>query len=182
MKAVVLLCLSLVGTAYGGQCPESVSVTTSSNNPKFGGSCQVYKRGESPCTTDSTMLGESVGWITVVLIGPLFCGIAVLLTVYQFRALGLRQSSEMFNTAGRSLGPGLTASTIVSKWTWAASLLMSSNMGWTVGLSGPFWYLGTNQGFLFFPGGAPPRPDPPFEWAWRPPGSSSCDTRKNVFM
>merc|ERR1719159_1626835 len=50
------------------------------------------------------------------------------------------QSSEQFNTAGRNVGPGLTAAVIVSQWTWAATLLMSSNMGWRVGVSGPFWY------------------------------------------
>ena len=32
------------------------------------------------------------------------------------------------------------AQVIVSQWTWAATLLMSSNMGWRVGVSGPFWY------------------------------------------
>merc|ERR1712193_10759 len=54
--------------------------------------------------------------------------------------LGTAQSSEQFNTAGRNVGPGLTAAVIVSQWTWAATLLMSSNMGWCVGISGPFWY------------------------------------------
>jgi len=49
-------------------------------------------------------------------------------------------SSEQFNTAGRNVGVGLTAAVIVSQWTWAATLLMSSNMGWRVGISGPFWY------------------------------------------
>merc|ERR1719353_607720 len=53
---------------------------------------------------------------------------------------GRKMSSEMFNTAGREVGIGLTAAVIVSQWTWAATLLMSSNMGWRVGISGPFWY------------------------------------------
>merc|ERR1719353_291698 len=53
---------------------------------------------------------------------------------------GRKMSSEMFNTAGREVGIGLTAAVIVSQWTWAATLLMSSNMGFTVGVSGPFWY------------------------------------------
>merc|ERR1712100_868813 len=54
--------------------------------------------------------------------------------------MGTSMSSEQFNTAGRNVGPGLTAAVIVSQWTWAATLLMSSNMGWRVGISGPFWY------------------------------------------
>ena len=36
--------------------------------------------------------------------------------------------------------PGLTAAVIVSQWTWTATLLMPSNIGWRVGVSGPFWY------------------------------------------
>jgi SSS family transporter len=35
---------------------------------------------------------------------------------------------------------GLTASVIVSQWTWAATLLQSSNVAWKYGISGPFWY------------------------------------------
>lgn len=35
---------------------------------------------------------------------------------------------------------GLTASVIVSQWTWAATLLQSSNVAWQYGVSGPFWY------------------------------------------
>jgi SSS family transporter len=34
----------------------------------------------------------------------------------------------------------LTASVIVSQWTWAATLLQSSNVAWQYGVSGPFWY------------------------------------------
>lgn len=36
---------------------------------------------------------------------------------------------------------GLTASVIVSQWTWAATLLQSSNVAWQYGVSGPFWYV-----------------------------------------
>ena len=28
---------------------------------------------------------------------------------------------------------------IVSQWTWAATLLQSSNVAWQYGVSGPFW-------------------------------------------
>jgi SSS family transporter len=50
------------------------------------------------------------------------------------------ESSEMFATAGRSIKMGLTACDIVSKWTWAATLLQSSNVAYAYGISGPFWY------------------------------------------
>jgi Na+/proline symporter len=44
-----------------------------------------------------------------------------------------------YSTAGRSIKTGLTASVIVSQWTWAATLLQSSNVAWAYGVSGPFW-------------------------------------------
>jgi Na+/proline symporter len=49
-------------------------------------------------------------------------------------------NSEVFSTAGRSISAGLTAADVVSKWTWAATLLQSSNVAWNFGVSGPFWY------------------------------------------
>jgi len=53
---------------------------------------------------------------------------------------GTNVSSEFFNTAGRNVKTGLTASVIVSQWTWAATLLQSSNVAYQYGVSGPFWY------------------------------------------
>merc|ERR1719235_805596 len=96
--------------------------------------------GEGPCVSDSTPLGEGVGWLVVVGFGFFFTLFTVFLSRYEYKTLGTAQSSEQFNTAGRNVGPGLTAAVIVSQWTWAATLLMSSNMGWRVGVSGPFWY------------------------------------------
>jgi hypothetical protein len=49
-------------------------------------------------------------------------------------------NSEFFNTGGRDVKTGLTAAVIVSQWTWAATLLQSSNVAWQYGISGPFWY------------------------------------------
>merc|ERR1719235_1856135 len=96
--------------------------------------------GEGPCVSDSTPLGEGVGWLVVVGFGVFLTLFTVFLSRYEYKTLGTDQSSEQFNTAGRNVGPGLTAAVIVSQWTWAATLLMSSNMGWRVGVSGPFWY------------------------------------------
>jgi SSS family transporter len=56
------------------------------------------------------------------------------------RYVGVNISSEFFNTAGRDIKTGLTATVIVSQWTWAATLLQSSNVTWAYGVSGPFWY------------------------------------------
>lgn len=49
-------------------------------------------------------------------------------------------NSETFSAAGRTIPAGLTAADVVSKWTWAATLLQSSNVAYKFGVSGPFWY------------------------------------------
>ncbi|WAR19084.1 DUR3-like protein, partial [Mya arenaria] len=42
--------------------------------------------------------------------------------------------------AGGKVNIGLTATTIVSQWTWAATLLFSCTVASKYGVSGPFWY------------------------------------------
>ena len=54
--------------------------------------------------------------------------------------LGTRKTSEWFYTAGRTIKTGLIASSVVSAWTWAATLLQSSTVTYTFGLGGAFWY------------------------------------------
>lgn len=49
------------------------------------------------------------------------------------------KTSEEFNTASRSVKPGLIASGIVSAWTWAATLLQSGTVAYVYGIAGPFW-------------------------------------------
>jgi len=66
--------------------------------------------------------------------------LTVLLTYMERIFGGETPTSESFNTAGRSVKTGLTGSVIVSQWTWAATLLQSSNVAWNYGITGPFWY------------------------------------------
>merc|ERR1712032_1194092 len=44
--------------------------------------------------------------------------------------------------AGGKVSIGLTATTIVSQWTWSATLLQSSTVAGKYGISGPYWYAG----------------------------------------
>jgi urea-proton symporter len=53
---------------------------------------------------------------------------------------------------------GLTASVIVSHWTWAATLLQSSNVAWQYGVSGPFWYVFRDEVDVFVSASLP--------WIW----------------
>lgn len=45
-------------------------------------------------------------------------------------------NAEEFNSASRSVKPGLIATGIVSAWTWAATLLQSSAVAYKFGISG----------------------------------------------
>jgi len=136
----LIFAATLLGKAEA-QCTISQSCPNKGKyNAKWSQTCQVYKRGDAKCLNMEYPLGEAVGWIVVVGFGVMFTILTVLLSRYEYVTLGTTQSSEQFNTAGRNVGPGLTAAVIVSQWTWAATLLMSSNMGWRVGVSGPFWY------------------------------------------
>jgi Na+/proline symporter len=59
--------------------------------------------------------------------------------------------SEEFNTASRSVKPGLIAAGIVSSWTWSSTLLTSSTFAYSYGIGGPMWYaaMGSSQILLF---------------------------------
>ena len=86
------------------------------------------------------VLPEWIGWAVVVGLGAVFAVIITLEVKIEERYLGVNQTSEMFNTAGRTIKTGLTAAAIVSAWTWAATLLQSSTVAYQYGISGPFWY------------------------------------------
>ncbi len=86
------------------------------------------------------VLPEWIGWAVVVGLGMVFAVIITIEVKIEEKYLGLVQTSEMFNTAGRTIKTGLTAAAIVSAWTWAATLLQSSTVAYQYGISGPFWY------------------------------------------
>jgi len=86
------------------------------------------------------VLDEGWGWFIVVGLGAVFAVVITIETKVEERYLGVSQTSEWFNTAGRVIKTGLTAAAIVSAWTWAATLLQSSTVAYQYGISGPFWY------------------------------------------
>lgn len=88
----------------------------------------------------SPSLPESAGYGIVLGFGLFFSLFTTGLVYLDNRFNGTNISSEFFNTAGRTVKTGLTAAVIVSQWTWAATLLQSSNVAYQYGVSGPFWY------------------------------------------
>ncbi|KAI0028046.1 urea transporter [Vararia minispora EC-137] len=74
-------------------------------------------------------------------IGLFFSALMLALTALQARYTSFSpRSAEEFSSASRAVRPGLIASGIVSAWTWAATLLQSSAVGYKYGISGPWWY------------------------------------------
>ncbi|KAF2497759.1 solute symporter family transporter [Lophium mytilinum] len=61
------------------------------------------------------------------------------------------KSTEEFNTASRSIKPGMIAAGIVSSWTHASTLLTSCTLAYSYGVSGGLWYgaFGTFQTLFF---------------------------------
>lgn len=87
-----------------------------------------------------TALDQGVGYGVVIGLGALFAFGMILITFILRRYNSEIQTSEMFNTAGRTVKSGLVGSAVVSSWTWAATLLQSSGVCYRYGVSGPFWY------------------------------------------
>ncbi|KAK0512577.1 hypothetical protein JMJ35_004594 [Cladonia borealis] len=89
----------------------------------------------------TTTLPVGVGYGVVVGIGFFFAFVMCGITYIQNRYTRFStKQSEEFNTASRSVKPGLIASGIVSAWTWAATLLQSGTVAYEYGVAGPFWY------------------------------------------
>ncbi|KAK0702973.1 Sodium:solute symporter family-domain-containing protein [Lasiosphaeria miniovina] len=85
-------------------------------------------------------LDQGVGYGIVLGLGAAFALGMILVTFILRRYNRELQTSEMFNTAGRTVKSGLVGSAVVSSWTWAATLLQSSGICYRYGVSGPFWY------------------------------------------
>lgn len=95
---------------------------------------------ESPSTIDLPTCSHPRISLIIFGFGVFFSLVTTALTMLESKFAGVEMTSEHFNTAGRDVKVGLTASVIVSQWTWAATLLQSSNVAWSFGISGPFWY------------------------------------------
>ncbi|KDO53140.1 hypothetical protein CISIN_1g004956mg [Citrus sinensis] len=115
--------------------------------PPFGFSRKYYHVSEDgSCVRQSSffqghaVLNQGVGYSVILGFGAFFAVFTSFLVWLEKRYVGSRHTSEWFNTAGRNVKTGLIASVIVSQWTWAATILQSSNVAWEYGVSGPFWY------------------------------------------
>src|ERR671922_1440987 len=86
------------------------------------------------------VLSEGIGYFTLLGIGLIMALAVTLLVKAETKWLGTKKTFEWFSTAGRNVKTGLIASSVVSAWPWAATLLQSSTVTYEFGISGAFWY------------------------------------------
>ena len=90
--------------------------------------------------TQISSFRRSAGYALVILFGVIFSLLTSALIWLEYKFADTKNTSEEFNTAGRTVKTGLIANVICSQWTWSATVLQSSNVAWQYGVSGPFWY------------------------------------------
>lgn len=86
------------------------------------------------------ILPESYGYLIVLGIGAFMALVVTFLIKAEIKWLGTKNTFEWFSTAGRNVKTGLITVSVVSAWTWAATLLQSSTVAYQFGIAGPFWY------------------------------------------
>lgn len=114
--------------------------------------CVTYLFAHAAMAHELQVLPPGAGYGIVIGIGGVFALFMLCLTWLQNRYTTFStHQAEEFNTASRSVKPGLISAGIVSSWTWSATLLTSSTFAYSYGVCGPMWYgaMGTLQILLF---------------------------------
>ena len=86
------------------------------------------------------VLSPTIGYVVIIGVGLAMAAVVTMMVKVETKLLGTRKTSEWFYTAGRTIKTGLIAASIVSAWTWAATLLQSSTVTFEFGMAGAFWY------------------------------------------
>lgn len=87
----------------------------------------------------SLLLSEGVGYGILVGVGALFALGMYFTTIILAKFANEVQGTEMFMTAKHSVKSGLLASSVVSSWTIAATLLTSTTWTFGYGISGAYF-------------------------------------------
>ncbi|XP_066270073.1 uncharacterized protein [Branchiostoma lanceolatum] len=128
---VILVALTVLSLAYpsasdGSPCEEVV---------------EKVRNGTASGTSDFTPLVELREAIVLTLGFGLFAGlVAYVFNLVRKYVFHDQNDLDTAFDAGGQVSVGLTATTIVSQWTWAATLLQSCTVASKFGISGPFWY------------------------------------------
>lgn len=86
-------------------------------------------------------LPQAAGYAVVVAIGFFIAFLMIAVTHVLRKTAGEdNRTTEMFMTANRRVGTGLTASAVISSWLWSTAMLGSTFVGYNFGVAGPFWF------------------------------------------
>jgi len=94
------------------------------------------QKGVQPTVTMGAVL------LIFLFVGVFSAGIAMAFTSVRKHVYHDADNLDTAFDAGGKVSIGLTATTIVSQWTWSATLLQSSTVASKFGISGPYWYAG----------------------------------------
>ncbi|KAI9150821.1 putative DUR3-Urea permease [Paramyrothecium foliicola] len=112
----------------------------------------LLHRAEVEANSIEPPLSQAVGYVVVIVIGFLIAFIMMFLTHILKKTVGEdNKTTEMFMTANRSVGTGLTSSAVISSWLWSTAMLGSTLVGYNFGVAGPFWFAaGCSPMIVFF--------------------------------
>lgn len=86
-------------------------------------------------------LPRAAGYAVVVAVGFVIAFAMIAVTHVLRKTAGEdNTTTEMFMTANRRVGTGLTASAVISSWLWSTAMLGSTLVGYNFGVAGPFWF------------------------------------------
>ncbi|PMB63602.1 putative urea active transporter 1 [Beauveria bassiana] len=101
----------------------------------------LVSRAEEPSSAVEPPLPQVAGYVVIIVMGFLIAIIMMFITRILKRTAGEdNETTEMFMTANRTVGTGLTASAVISSWLWSTAILASSLVGYNFGVAGPFWF------------------------------------------
>ncbi len=83
-------------------------------------------------------LSQASAYLMVLSLGLLM--LLGTLAIHHRRYGRRRCTAEDFLTAGRCVGLWHTSASVVATWVWAATIMVSSRVGYMYGISGPVWY------------------------------------------
>ncbi|KAF3919216.1 hypothetical protein AA313_de0204396 [Arthrobotrys entomopaga] len=106
----------------------------------FGSYTDMHTSGAATFGNVRHPLSPAYGYGIVLGLGFTFAFVMICTTWLLKRYQNEKQTVEQFTTAGRVVKTGLVACSVVSSWTWSATLLQSSGVAYRYGVSGPFWY------------------------------------------
>eukprot|EP00058_Branchiostoma_floridae_P027351 XP_002612842.1 hypothetical protein BRAFLDRAFT_67210 [Branchiostoma floridae] len=124
--ALVVLCLAFPSASDDSPCDQVV---------------EKVRNGTAAGTSDFRPLVELREALILTLGFGLFAGfVAYIFNLVRKYVFHDQNDLDTAFDAGGQVSVGLTATTIVSQWTWAATLLQSCTVASKFGISGPFWY------------------------------------------